>query len=274
MTDAALIGPVAAPELHVMSFNIRRRMRHVSRRSPDLWSHRAPALRSLLAAEQPAVLGAQEALPDQADFVAASLGPHYQWVGRGRNADGEGELCPIYFDTRRLELVEWSQYALSETPRTPGSRSWGNMIPRVVVSAIFTDLATGAAFRLLNTHLDHLGRRSRLHSADMLSELVAARRLPTLLTGDFNTSETTNPYRRLVEYGRLDDTWTAATRRLTAAWGTFPNYRPPEAGRKRIDWILASRDIDVRAAAINPATYGGIAPSDHVPVHAVVSVAP
>ena len=85
MTDAPLIGPVTAPDLHVMSFNIRRRFLHLRPDSPDRWETRRPLVRHILAAEQPTLLGVQEALADQAEVVASGLGPHYRSVGFGRN---------------------------------------------------------------------------------------------------------------------------------------------------------------------------------------------
>src|SRR5690554_675678 len=166
MTDAALIGPVEAPGLHVMSYNIRRRMPQMNPRSPDRWAHRGPFLRRLLKAEQPALLGVQEAMFDQARFVRNALGEHYRLIGRGRRANLRGEGCPIVYDSRRLRLLEWRQTALSDTPDVPGSTSWGNMVPRVVITATFSDLATGNEFQAVNTHLDHLSRKSRLRSAE------------------------------------------------------------------------------------------------------------
>ena len=266
MTDEALVGPVTAPDLHVMSFNIRRRMPRAGRSSPDRWSHRAPALARQLAVEQPAILGVQEALIDQADFVGRALGRRYQWIGRGRDADGTGEMCPIFFDTARLHLDEWTQLALSTTPGIPGSRTWGNRIPRVVVRARLTDIATGSKLTVLNTHLDHLSRRSRLQSADMLADL--AHDGTVILTGDFNTSVETGPYQRLVP--PLTDAWERAQSRLTPEWGTYPNYREPKLDRKRIDWILVSGDVEVPSAGIDTALFDGVAPSDHLPVHAVL----
>jgi endonuclease/exonuclease/phosphatase family metal-dependent hydrolase len=265
-----LIGHRDAPELHVMTLNLRRRMNHVVPNSPDLWSHRRPAMRHLLAREQPAILGAQEALFEQAGFVAESLGPSYRRIGRGRNANGRGEGTPIFFDSRRLTLVSWQQLALSDTPDAPGSRGWGNITPRMVVSAVFTDRLTGTTFRFLNAHFDQFSRRARLRSADAMLQLVGTSDLPALITGDFNTSVGTEPYLRLTRGTRLVDTWFAARERLTEDWGSFPNYRAPRLDRKRIDWILATAGITVEQAAINDARYGGVAASDHLPVQAVV----
>ena len=49
MTDAPLIGPVAAPDLHVMTYNIRRRMRGSRPGGPDRWATRRSLVRRILA---------------------------------------------------------------------------------------------------------------------------------------------------------------------------------------------------------------------------------
>lgn len=267
---AALIGHHDAPDLHVMTFNIRRRVNNIMPNSPDAWSHRRPAIRRLLALEQPAIVGTQEALFAQARFIAQALGPSYRRVGRGRNANGRGEGTPIFYDSRRLSLVSWQQLALSDTPDVPGSRGWGNLTPRMVVSALFTDRVTGASFRHLNTHFDQFSRRARLRSAELLLQLAAASELPALITGDFNTSVGTEPYTRLTGGTNLVDTWFSAGERLTEDWGSFPNYRAPRIERKRIDWILATGGVNVEQAAINDSRFAGVAGSDHLPVQALV----
>ncbi|MHA6695285.1 endonuclease/exonuclease/phosphatase family protein [Homoserinimonas sp. A520] len=272
MTDTALIGPVAAPGLHVMTYNIRRRLPHLMPRSPDRWVHRQPLLRRLLQAEQPALLGVQEALFDQAGFVRHTLGEHYRSIGHGREANTGGEGCPIFYDSRRLRVLSWRQTALSDTPDVPGSTSWGNRVPRIVVDATMRDLDTGIEFQAVNTHLDHKSRSSRLRSADALRQIVSASTLPTIMTGDFNTAADTDPYDALTGEGLLVDTWDVTQKRLTEVWGTFLDYRQPEHDRKRIDWILVTPGITVEKAAINVSRYEKGWPSDHAAVQAVVSL--
>ncbi len=272
MTHSALIGPVAAPELHVMSYNIRRRLPQLNPRSPDRWAHRRHLLKRLLRAEQPALLGVQEALFDQARFVRHALGTHYRSIGRGREANTGGEGCPILYDSRRLRVLGWEQTALSDTPHVPGSTSWGNRTPRIVVDATFHDIATGSEFQVVNTHLDNRSRTARLRSADSLRQIVQSRPLPTIMTGDFNTDADTDPYDQLTGDGLLLDTWDATEKRLTEVWGTYLNYRPPQHDRKRIDWILVTPDITVHTAAINVTRYADGWPSDHAPVQAAVDL--
>jgi endonuclease/exonuclease/phosphatase family metal-dependent hydrolase len=181
-----------------------------------------------------------------------------------------GEIVAMFFDTRRLELIEWTQLALSDTPELPGSRTWGNMVPRVVISARFTDRSNNLQFVVLATHFDHLSRTARLKSARMLRRLALEAHCPVVVMGDVNTDAGSKPYVELTGDGGLRDTWTAAETRLTAEWGTFPNYRRPRLGTKRIDWILVSAGFKVRSAGINTSRHQGHAASDHHPVQAVI----
>ncbi|MBX0300502.1 endonuclease/exonuclease/phosphatase family protein [Cryobacterium sp. 1639] len=279
MTDAALIGSVSAPDLHVMTYNIRRKLPTLRPDSPDRWDTRKRLLQRLLAAEQPTLLGAQEALAEQIDVVAAALGPHYSWVGHGRHADRSDEHNPIFYDTRRLQLTDWRQWALSSTPEAPGSRSWGNLVRRVAVSADFIDTATGIRVLAFNTHFDHLSWRSRLKAATFLLDRVRTARAAepdaaVVVTGDFNASADSAVYRRLTEEGLLRDTWTAATTQLTPQWGTISHYKQRRRGGARIDFVLVGPGIDVSSVGINAARYAGRAASDHEPVQAVLRPMP
>lgn len=272
VTDTPIVGAIDAPALQVMSFNIRRRMTHPVLRSPDRWDARRRLIERLLTAERPTIVGVQEALPDQAGFVRHALGEHYRSVGYGRQANKRGEGCPLFYDRDRLELLGWAQTALSDTPMVSGSTTWGNATPRVVVTASFRDRATAVEFRVLNTHFDHRSRRARTRSADEILRIVASSSLPAIVTGDFNTDVGSLPYERMTSSGALVDAWQSAGARLTEAWGTFPNYRNPVLGHKRIDWILVSPTIRVSEAATNVSRFDGKWPSDHAPVQAVITL--
>lgn len=265
----AVIGPVAAPELHIMSWNVRRRIPDLLTRPADRWRHRAPGMSALLAAELPTVFCAQEVLPEQRDALHEGLGSGYRCLGDGRAADGGGEACPIVYDADRLELAEWEQSALSDTPRRPGSTSWGNLFPRILVRAVFRDRATSRRLQVINTHLDPFSPASRLKSAAAVGELVLACDSPTVVTGDLNAGPTSGALRELRGVG-LADSWTAARDRVTREWGTYGGYRSPRPHGTRIDWILTTPRLRVATAAINPSRYAGGWPSDHLPVQAVV----
>lgn len=273
--DAAgpvLIGPAASPDLHIMSFNIRLDTARTLPGQADHWPERLPALAALLAREAPTAVGVQEALPHQLAAITEAFPGRYRYVGHGRNGGVDGEYSAILYDARRLEVLEWNQFWLSDTPDLPGSATWGNSASRIVTWGRFLDLSTGHQVILVNTHFDHESESSRLRSATAILDLMAgfSPKLPTILTGDFNAPAASAEYEALVSSGVFADAWTSAAQKVSPNYGTFPNYKDPVRGGTRIDWILATPDVSVRQAAINTFTLDGRYPSDHAPVQALV----
>lgn len=267
-----LFPNVSAPDLHVMSFNIRRRFDRLTWPAADRWGLRKQRLRTFLGANKPHLLGSQEAMPDQARWVQDALGSPYGRIGEGRGRERDGEGTPIFYDRDRLELESWDQVALSDTPRRPGSTGWGNTIPRIAVIAHLRDLETSARFVFVNSHFDAFSRRARRRSAQWLHDVAVARELPMLFTADVNAPVLSAELADMFADGLLVDTWGYAPVRRTAEWGTFNNYRRPRRGARRIDAILASPDVGVRAVGIDPRPTGTNWPSDHLPVQAVVRI--
>jgi len=265
-----LVGPVKAPDLHVMTLNIRRRMPGWRVPAADRWNRRRPLLQRLLAAERPALLGLQEVMPDQSEQIRSMLGPAYAHLGSGRAATGGGERCEVHVDATRLRPEASKTWWLSAHPDEPGSRSWGNLLPRFVVEARLRDLRTGLPLTVMVTHLDHLSRRSRLESVRLLHERAARIGGPTVLMGDFNDDAGSDLHRSLADGTVLEDAFALARQAIGSDCGTYTRYRPPRAGDRRLDWILVSPGTTVEAAGVNPVRIGGRAVSDHEPVHAIL----
>lgn len=266
-----LIGPAPARRIHLMTFNIRLDVEGTPPTDPDSWRRRRPAVSALLRTEQPTLLGVQEAEFHQIPAITDAL-PNHQLVGYGRDGGSRGEFSALFFDRRRFELRGWDQFWLSDTPEVIGSATWGNKVTRVVVWARLRDKRTGHELVHINTHFDHQSENARARSAEVIAGL--RRRfgsLPVLVTGDFNAEAHDS-----VAYATLTrtyaDSWAVAARRLTPGYGTFPDYGEPNAGAKRIDWVLTSRRVRVHEAAINTSRPQGIWPSDHTPVQALVEL--
>jgi endonuclease/exonuclease/phosphatase family metal-dependent hydrolase len=267
-----VIGRARGHDIHAMSFNIRYDRSPATRPGePDHWPERAPLVTRFLEIEKPTVLGVQEAEFHQLAAVEAGLGPHYRMLGFGRGGGAAGEYSSIFYDATRLTALWWDQYWLSGTPDVIGSATWGNTVTRIVTWVRFHDRRSDREFVHLNSHFDHRSENARVRSAETTRDQVAGLDVPVVLTADFNAAaEASAPYDVLVTDGGLQDTWVAAEQRLTPRVGTFPNYGATDPDGDRIDWVLATPDVRVRAVAINPWTSDGRYPSDHLPVQALL----
>jgi endonuclease/exonuclease/phosphatase family metal-dependent hydrolase len=256
--------------LDVMTFNLR----FASTSEPNSWTARRPVMRRLLRREAPTLMGTQEGLYQQLLDIHADLGPHYDWIGTGREGGSHDESTAIFYDTRRLAPVEHDTYWLSDTPRVIGSNTWGGALPRIVTWVRFRDRAVGGReFHVLNTHFDHVGQYARERSAQFLAQKIAGfdRSSPVVVTGDFNAAAHDNPaYDTLLATG-LVDTWDAAAEH-GKQYATFHGYQPLTPDGDRIDWILTSPGATVHRASINTFSVNGQFPSDHLPVQATVTL--
>ncbi|XAS67329.1 endonuclease/exonuclease/phosphatase family protein [Micrococcaceae bacterium Sec5.7] len=271
-TDALICAAVRS-NLHVMSFNIRYDKPGTLPGQADYWPERIPALQALLGLEIPTVLGVQEGLFHQLEAIEGALPKHYKSIGFGRDGGSQGEYSCIFYDSRRLTVLKWDQFWLSDTPEAIGSATWGNYVTRTVTWGTFKDNSTDREMLLINTHFDHQSENARVGSAHAIVDLVKglAPALPAILTGDFNSAATDSAaYSTLTDRGLFRDTWSAAEVQLTPAYGTLPDYKDPVSGAPRIDWVLTSPDVRVLKAAINTFRLDGRYPSDHAPVQALI----
>jgi endonuclease/exonuclease/phosphatase family metal-dependent hydrolase len=256
--------------LDVMTFNLR----FASTTEPNSWATRRPVMRQLLRQEAPTVLGTQEGLYQQLRDIHSDLGPHYEWIGTGREGGSHDESTAIFYDTRRLAPVEHDTLWLSDTPRVIGSNTWGGAFPRIVTWVRFHDRAVGGRdFYVFNTHFDHVGQYARERSAQFLGQRIAAvdRSLPVVVTGDFNAAAHENQAYDILLATGLVDTWDAAAER-GRLYATFHGYKPLTPDGERIDWILATPGTTVHRAVINTFEMNGQFPSDHLPVQATVTL--
>jgi endonuclease/exonuclease/phosphatase family metal-dependent hydrolase len=257
-------------QLHVMSFNLR----YASNTEPNSWAARRPVMAELLRRERPTVLGTQEGLYPQLKDIQRDLPDHYDWIGVGRAGGSRDEFTAIYFDTRRLEPLEFDHFWLSDTPEVIGSKSWGNNVIRMATWVRFADLRTDKEFVTVNTHFDHQSENSRQRSAALVRDRINAFApgLPTVLTGDFNTpAENSVSYDTLTTGAALTDTWLTATEQRTPPYATFHGYQPLVPNGTRIDWIL-TRNATAQATGINTFAQNGQYPSDHLPVQALITL--
>ncbi len=181
-------APVRAPPLRVMTFNVRLL---TGNDGVNKWDARRDLVAEMLHAEDPDVIGTQELFKQQGDDIVERL-PQFVWFGVGRRGGDEDEHMGVFYQKDRLRVIASGNFWLSDTPDVAGSRTWGNLYPRMVTWARFERIADGATFTFYNTHFPYrdIDEPVRVRCAelirDRLGKLPASERV--ILVGDFNTT--------------------------------------------------------------------------------------
>jgi len=188
--------------LKVMSFNIR--MSGMSDFDGDnRWDNRKEAVVRMLNEQAPDLLGVQEMLPAQKDYLVQSL-KQYNMVGVGRDdGENEGEYMSVFYNPNRFELLDKYTYWLSETPDQV-SQGWDAACKRTVTVVKLKDLQSGREICYMNTHLDHVGEKARAESVSLLMTLaakVASDGAVVVMGGDMNTEPQDPIFEPLVANG-------------------------------------------------------------------------
>lgn len=180
------IGAFASElDLEVMSFNIQQPF-------GTAWEQRRDIAAALLAREQPDIVGTQEAVADQRNYLIGKL-PGYAWYGLGRDGGDNGEGCWIFYVKERFSLdsARSGNFWLSDTPKSPSR--FGGAYNRICTYVRLIEKATGRGFYIFNAHLYTQDLAAyRMQSARMIAGAMALRTLsqdPVLATGDFNSPE-------------------------------------------------------------------------------------
>lgn len=272
-------GPVLVPPLRVATYNVR----FDNPDDPFRWAERRAGVADLLRGAAPDVFGLQEVLEHQLNDLAAAL-PAYAHVGVGRGPRAaeqkpcmptSGEYNPVFYRTKRLDLLHGGTFWLSSAPEVPGSQLPWVSHPRIVTWAKLGDKQREKPFLFANTHFpfeaDEGGVRARALSAEVMLKRLGqlAGDLPVVVTGDFNFT-VDDPPDRLQAYALLRS-------RFDDAFDAPALHKGPEAtyvgfdGRsdaRRIDYIFTSRQpsVTVRRYETVTAQSGPYYFSDHLPV--------
>ena len=259
----------AADSLRVMSYNIRY---DNPNDGENTWSNRRDALATLIRDHDPDVIGMQEALASQVEFLTERL-PDYDWYGVGRD-DGKrlGEFAPIFYRRDRFTPVAKGTFWLCEQPEEAGRIGWGASCPRVASWIALKDKQReddSPPVYFYNTHFDHRSALARDRSAKLIrARLAEIGDAPIVLTGDFNCRSNSPPIEHLTrgdeDNQRLNDAFAIASspRGPSSTWNGFQRVSP----NRRIDYVLLSRDWKVESYQVIDQQTENRFPSDHLPV--------
>ncbi len=224
--------------------------------------YRQPLILRKIDREKPDVICFQEVLPHMAAWLKENLADYYA-VGCGRGEKLDGEQMTVAFRKEGYQLLEMHTFWLSETPAKPGSRYPGqSSCPRTCTDAVLMEETSGHVFRVLNTHLDHVGKEARERGlAQILRHAEQADLFPDapiILAGDFNAKPDSEEMALLNTYPGLTD----VTREIGV---TYHGYgRAGEPGQ--IDYIVLGGALRCTRVTKWTDEEQGVFLSDHYPV--------
>jgi endonuclease/exonuclease/phosphatase family metal-dependent hydrolase len=259
----------AQGKINVMTFNIRF---DNPADGDDQWKFRKANLASMIQFYDVEICGMQEVLFNQAEDLKILL-PDYKYVGVGRS-DGkkEGEYSPIFYDAKKITIIESQTFWLSTTPSKP-SKGWDANLPRIVTWAKmkYKDTEKGKKpFYVFNTHFDHLGKQARAESAKLLLKKVKeiAGNQPAIITGDFNATPLEEPI-QIIKEVLIDARGQSKNPHFGPSNSTFNAFDTKETEGRLIDFIfLNSYKLKVIKHATLSNNWNGHFASDH---HAVMA---
>jgi len=235
------------------------------------WPLRATKVYDVIRKYNPDIIGVQEALHNQMEDLAKNL-PEYVFIGAGRD-DGKtkGEYSAIFYKKEKFSVSKPATFWLSETPTTPGSKSWDAAITRVCSWGIFKDLKTKKKFIVANTHFDHIGVVAREKSANLIKEKIAKvkKKLPVIITGDFNSEPQDKPYLTMTDKKTLI---MIDSRTSSSTTGTFCTFGVNAAPCRTIDYIFHSNEWTATDYRVIQDSDGHYYPSDHLPVMSTLTL--
>jgi len=252
------------PQSHsIMSYNIRYDNAWDVENS---WKIRKNKVRQLLIQYAPSIIGIQEGLLSQVQYLDSCL-TDYNYVGVGRE-DGkeQGEFCAIYFDTTRYSVLNHSTFWLSETPDII-SIGWDAALERICTYGLFKDRKTSEEFWVFNTHFDHMGTSAREQSSGMILKMIKKinrQSLPLILMGDFNSIPDSPPINKIKT--DLSDALQISLEELQGPRGTFNGFNVDMPIEKRIDYIFTEKFKVLSYIHINDRLNNNRHISDHLPV--------
>ncbi len=172
----------------VVSFNIRYFNNQEDRANG--WDHRKWAVLAMLRDVKPDIMGVQESMPRQNEFIQ-SRWEGYEYVATSRNGNGTGEFASTFYNTKTVELEKWGYFWLNEQNPSLPVKGWDAAYLRMASWCVFKMKDSGKRLFFVNTHLDNEGKNARVKGLELILSQVGelnTEHLPLVIAGDFNAA--------------------------------------------------------------------------------------
>ena len=243
-----------------MSYNIRL---DVESDGVNKWDNRKEGLISLIKEENPDVLGIQEGLPNQIEYISKQL-EDYNMIGEGRDGGDNGEYSAIYYKSEKLRLEKAETFWLSETPDIP-SIGWDAALNRIATLGVFRIKNSNENLIVYNSHFDHIGIQARVKSVSVILNHIKDNDFinnAIIVMGDFNAEPNDVPIKLLAE--NLEDSFNSFP--IEKPFGTFSGFDLESKLLNRIDYIFTKNIEVIEYRHIQKRLPNKLWPSDHLPI--------
>ena len=224
-------------------------------------SLRSQRFRMMITEYQPDIICTQETNLQWLNYFESDLSGLYGMVGEFDGGFGTtiGNENTILFRKDRFQLVQTDTFWMSETPAVP-SKVDASTYRRICTWAILKDKLTGQKIFVSNLHLDNGKNAARDQQISIVLERLETyyQRYPSILTGDFNATTSSNTYS--IAAKKLKDAYKNAEYNSSSI-----NYTCDQYGTKKgsmLDYIFYNVYYTALEYRILNDQYGGYV-SDH-----------
>jgi endonuclease/exonuclease/phosphatase family metal-dependent hydrolase len=247
----------------VMTFNIKY---DNPMDQKNAWEDRKAELVALIKEYQPGIIGLQEVLKHQLDYITREL-DGYKCYGIGRDDGKEaGEYAPVIIDQAKYILIDRGTFWLSETPLMP-SYGWNAACPRIATYVVVKEKASGDTIHIINTHYDHRSAKARKESSKLICKFLKNKNIDqakVIVMGDLNSLSGSKQIATLKEL--FTDSFEKFSERDSGPKGTFSKFKVNSKCKRRIDYIF-TKGLKVKSYQnVAKKRSNGLWISDHLPV--------
>ena len=224
----------------------------------------------LIRNESPDVIGFQEMTASMYAFLRDRLS-EYSFFGCGREKDYSGESTAIAVKNDGFSVISYETFWLSFTPNVPGSTFGEDQspCPRTATSLLIHRVGSNECFRVVNTHLDHVGERAKILGISTIMQHISKFPEKFVLTGDFNAEPNSSVVAALNGMEHFGNFVKELTENVG---GTFHDYGALKIPTK-IDYIFSDADYEPEESKlISYPPINGVYVSDHHPVFATIII--
>ena len=249
----------SSENINIMTYNIRL---DTEADGINMWDNRKEGIVSLIKEERVDILGIQEGLPSQIEYLSKQL-DGYSMIGEGRDGGNNGEYSAIYYNNK-MNLIETETFWLSETPEIP-SIGWDAAIKRITTLGLFKMINSDKELLVYNSHFDHIGKIAREKSVGVILNHIKEndyQNRALIGMGDWNAKPDDLPIELLSE--ELDDSFKILP--IENPIGTFNGFDLDSKLLDRIDYIFTKNIKITNYKHLDKKLSSGLWPSDHLPI--------